>query len=237
MIDTLAIEISRFLGQRYLLDSEERQYRELRLYSSLLRHDLKNDLGVILANVDLTRMLLNDSDDATEEIITSTEAVCSRMMKLLEAFGRPSSEVNQNLVQIIQETIKNAQEIHSGLNVQLCVCNEETSLIIPRSRLLPLVFENLLRNAAVHAGENCLVSFEVQRQNCIALVRVSDNGPGVSDDVRDKLFQKGVSTRGGGLGLYLSKQVVDTLDGSIILAESNPGEGATFEVRLPLVAY
>jgi signal transduction histidine kinase len=237
MIDTLSIEIGRFIEKRQLLDSKEQQYRELSLYSSLLRHDLKNDLGVILANVDLTRMLVCDSDEATEEIIMSTEAVCTRMMNLLNAFGRASDEMTQDLIQIIKSLATSAMEIHSGLDVRIEVHDNDSSLIIPGSRLLPLVFENLLRNAATHAGEHCKVLIDVMRKGCTVMVRLSDDGPGVSESVRKKLFQKGVSTRGGGLGLYLSKQVVETMNGSIELGESNPGEGAVFNVRLPLIAY
>ena len=63
---------------------------------------------------------------------------------------------------------------------------------------------------------------------------VSDDGPGITSEVRDKLFQRGVSTRGGGLGLYLSREVVMAINGSIELVESSSEKGATFKVLLPL---
>jgi len=64
---------------------------------------------------------------------------------------------------------------------------------------------------------------------------VADDGPGVAEEVRDNLFHKGVSTRGGGLGLYLSKAIVDALGGSIELVDSEKGAGATFRILLPTV--
>ena len=74
----------------------------------------------------------------------------------------------------------------------------------------------------------------MKRRSGFVIIRISDDGPGVSEVVRATLFQKGVSTRGGGLGLYLSRQVIETMGGSIELVSSKSGEGAVFEIKLPM---
>ncbi|MHA1494067.1 MAG: sensor histidine kinase [Candidatus Thorarchaeota archaeon] len=235
IIETLAIELQHFIERRELLKSKEQQHRELSLYTSLLRHDFKNDLGVILANIDLARMLNHNFDDDMKEILNSTEFVCNRMMNVLTALSRSHKEADQNLIEIINKVVQSAQKIHTGITINLVNKLKLESVIIPVSNLLPLVFENLIRNAAVHAGENCIVTIQITKLNGQVAVRISDNGKGIEDSVRGKLFQKGVSTRGEGLGLYLSKQVVETIGGTIELASSEAGEGAVFVVRLPLV--
>ena len=234
MIDTLTTELARFIERRELLESEERQHRELVLYSSLLRHDLKNDLGIILANIDLARLILKDIDQEVEEIMCSTEVVCSRMIELLNSFQRSADTVDQNLYQLIIKVSRNAQEIHNGLNVDIKPQEKSDCFLVPKSNLLPVVFENLLRNAALHAGDSCSVMIELKRRSGFVIIRISDDGPGVSEVVRATLFQKGVSTRGGGLGLYLSRQVIETMGGSIELVSSKSGEGAVFEIKLPM---
>jgi signal transduction histidine kinase len=100
---------------------------------------------------------------------------------------------------------------------------------------MPMVFDNLLRNASVHAGESPTVVVTVQKKGNGIQVIISDNGPGVSESVRSHLFEKGVSTRGGGLGLFLSKEIIESMGGQIELLDSDPGMGAKFRVFLPAV--
>jgi len=234
MLETLAVELSHFIERRELLQLQQRQHKELILYSSLLRHDIKNDLGVILANIDLARMLNQNPDEDFKGIYNSTEFACSRMMDLLNAFSRSDNEVESCLVEIINKVSRSAQEIHTGLTINLIKNKDTESLMVPSSNLLPLVFENLLRNAAVHAGNDCTVVIELVKSDHKVWIRISDNGEGIASEVRARLFQKGVSTKGGGLGLYLSKQVVETIGGTIELEMSRDGEGAVFLICLPL---
>ena len=73
ILETLAVELGLFIERRDLLQLQQRQHREIELYSSLLRHDIKNDLGIILANVDLARMINRNPDKDLKEIFNSTE--------------------------------------------------------------------------------------------------------------------------------------------------------------------
>lgn len=234
MLETLAVELGHFVERRELLQLQKRQHRELELYSSLLRHDIKNDLGVILANVDIARMINQNPGEDLKDIFNSTEFACGRMMDLLNAFSRSNSEIDYCLNGIIAKVSRSAQEIHTGLTINLINNKDTESLMVPSSNLLPLVFENLLRNAAVHAGDDCTVTIELTKSDNKVRIRISDNGKGIASEVRERLFQKGVSTKGGGLGLYLSKQVVETMGGTIELAPSRDGEGAVFVTSLPL---
>jgi signal transduction histidine kinase len=97
-----------------------------------------------------------------------------------------------------------------------------------------MAFENLLRNSAQHAGLEAHVSIEVTRQNGSVLITISDDGPGIPNDIRPKIFQRGASTKGGGLGLYLTREIIRTCGGTIELIDSNENQGAVFEIHLPL---
>ena len=66
------------------------------------------------------------------------------------------------------------------------------------------------------------------------LIRVSDNGPGIPESIRSSLFMRGVSTNGGGLGLFLTREILRACDGDIRLEVSGIGEGAVFMIELPV---
>jgi len=235
LIDTVAAELGGYLERKDMARIMRQQYRELELYASLLRHDLKNDVGVIIGNVEITKLTIADRDEVIDELLSTTEAVCNRMMNLLNAVGRASKVAESDLVTMVEKIASLAEEASIGLKVAVTVDEQVRGVQITGSKLLPLVFDNLLRNAATHAGASPNVQIRMTREGDFASVIVADDGPGVAEEVRDRLFHKGVSTRGGGLGLYLSKAIVDALGGSIELVDSEEGAGATFRILLPTV--
>ena len=99
------------------------------------------------------------------------------------------------------------------------------------------VLLNLLRNAAEAVAEQPIrkVALAAELGGDGVEIRVSDNGPGLSDDVRERLFQPFVSTKGTGMGVGLSicNTIVKAHDGRI-WAEENPGGGTIFRIVLPL---
>ncbi|MCY1021138.1 PAS domain S-box protein [Pyxidicoccus sp. MSG2] len=100
------------------------------------------------------------------------------------------------------------------------------------------VVGNLLSNA-VRYGAGTPVEVRLGREGDMAMVTVKDQGIGISQDDLSRIFgkfERAVSERhygGLGLGLYITRQIVDAMNGSIQV-ESSPGQGATFTVRLPL---
>ena len=72
-----------------------------------------------------------------------------------------------------------------------------------------------------------------RREDDEAVVRVADDGPGIPESERDRVFERGVSTDGGGYGLYVAETVVERLGGDIYVEESDLG-GAAFVVEVPL---
>jgi two-component system phosphate regulon sensor histidine kinase PhoR len=101
------------------------------------------------------------------------------------------------------------------------------------------IFSNLLDNAWKHGGEQGEVSVEVTRDSGEAVVRVSDEGPGIPPAELDRIFHRfyrvdrSRSQPGTGLGLAIAKHLVAAHGGSI-RARNRPGGGAEFEVRFPL---
>ena len=101
------------------------------------------------------------------------------------------------------------------------------------------IFTNLLDNARKHGGGRGEIVVEVGRENGDAIVRVSDEGPGIPAHELDRVFHRfyrvdrSRSRPGTGLGLAIAKHLV-ALHGGTIRAYNRPAGGATFEVRLPI---
>ncbi len=101
------------------------------------------------------------------------------------------------------------------------------------SRLLPTVFRNLSRNSAVYAGEATVITVSVTKSGDETCITVSDNGPGIALSVRGQLFEKSVTASEiTGLGLYLTRRIVELYGGTIDLLNADGREGCAYLVTL-----
>jgi CheY-like chemotaxis protein len=102
---------------------------------------------------------------------------------------------------------------------------------------------NVLTNAAKYTDPNGTICVESHREAGIAVITVSDNGPGIAPDLLPHVFelfvqgQRTLDRAQGGLGIGLSvvKRIVDMHGGEVRAWSAGPGQGATVEIRLPLV--
>ena len=100
--------------------------------------------------------------------------------------------------------------------------------------------DNLVLNAIQHSPPDGTVRLSGSREESRLRIRVSDEGPGVCEPVRSRLFDPFVTTRmgrgGTGLGLHIVHNLVfNTLGGSVSV-KSQVGEGTEFQLELPLIA-
>jgi two-component system, NtrC family, sensor kinase len=101
------------------------------------------------------------------------------------------------------------------------------------------VWTNIITNAIQAMGESGTLSITVNFLQSDDVIRVifKDNGPGMSEEVRSRIFEPYFTTKpkglGTGIGLDLSKQIIESHKGKIY-CESEPGAGATFIIEIPL---
>jgi two-component system, OmpR family, sensor kinase len=127
--------------------------------------------------------------------------------------------------------------------------NQQLSFKLPKRELVAdidphymrMVFENLLSNAIKYTPENGQLTIAVRRTPGQIVVRVSDTGVGIDPALQGNIFEKFTrvdnalsnDVNGSGVGLYLTKKIVELHKGSIDV-RSVPGQGSVFIVRIPI---
>jgi signal transduction histidine kinase len=115
---------------------------------------------------------------------------------------------------------------------------QSTLLVDGVTKLLRRAIRNLLENARRHAAGSITVT--LGRNNGQAMIRVCDRGPGVPEDLRERIFEPfyrlpGATERDGGVGLGLSLVKSITIrHGGTVVCENRPDGGACFVIHLPL---
>ena len=204
-------------------------------------HEVKNPLNAILLHVEVARAKLaqgNTEVGSEMEIISREILRLDRVVKTFLDFTRPV-ELNLTTVpvqELVAEILDLARPQADSSQIQINVEQEaESAEVRVDSDLLKQAFLNIVVNAMeVMPGGGALgVASSVNEDT--AEIRISDTGPGIPSDLRDKIFRLYFTTKkeGSGIGLAMAFRIVQLHDGTIDFT-SEPGKGTTFIIRLPL---
>lgn len=213
--------------------------------ASGLTHELTQPLTAILAQAQAGKRLAAQGRGAElESVLEGTIAQARRASAILERFRdwsrpRPASAAVFDL----RDAVRNVQALlapkaaSSGARIDFSVPGEPVPVRADPVEMEQAAF-NLVRNAieAVAGRADARIAVDLRPAAGRAVLDVSDNGPGVASGIRADLFTPFATTRGGdgmGLGLALSRRLVERVGGDLDLADE-AGEGATFRMAVPL---
>jgi signal transduction histidine kinase len=224
--------------QQKLLESE--RLATIGLMASSISHDLRHPLTAILANAEfLSEGRLNGA--AREDLYEEIRSAVNRMIDLIDSLlefsrGRESLQLSRGKV---GETIAHAvQEVHAHpefSHVTIEVEGQCSASWFDQRRLERAVF-NLLLNACETVPRDGKVKICIEEVSETARIVITDNGRGIPDAIRDRLFQPFVSfgkDYGTGLGLTIARKILEDHGGRLRVL-STSSEGTSFELRLPL---
>lgn len=206
--------------------------------AAVAAHEIRNPLGVIRGTVELMRdrisPVVKPRDlEALDDVLSEVE----RLKRLTQDFldlssERPLERGEVDLETLLAEAGRATEAAFPAIQVKREAPGPLPAIPGDAGRLRQ-VLANLLTNAAQAQREGA-VELDARVDGGAVRIRVRDHGPGVPPELRDKLFEPFVTGRvgGTGLGLAVSRQIVQRHGGSLTLL-SDP-EGATFEIRLPL---
>lgn len=225
-------------------DLEQSQEENTRMMK-IVAHDLRSPVGAI---VGLTNIMLDDDTYSAEQKemlgIINTSALSS-----IE-FINDLLHVSSAMTDIQKEPVEMSKLLQYGIGMLQFKAIEKQQNITLHAKPVTLnvnrekiwrVISNLITNAIKFSPKNSVIDVTMEQGDNAVLISVHDNGIGVPDELKDKIFnmfteakRKGTDgEQSFGLGLAISKQIVEAHEGKMWV-ESEPGKGTTFFVQLPL---
>ena len=220
------------------------------LYLDLLSHDINNLNMIALGYLEMAQEAL-DLKDEDKELIERPYESLLRSTALIDNVGKLQRIAEGDMMDETLELGSLLSEVASVFGKQGATIRISQGATGPcyvrANQLLQDAFSNLLSNAIKHSKMNCPDIF-IRLEATVAdgkkmyKVSVEDNGPGVPDEMKEKIFnrlQRGnTRARGMGLGLYLVKSLVDSYQGRVWVEDRVPGDhkkGSKFVVILPAI--
>ncbi len=220
------------------LEQEKTHYQELYMeinnlatdlmnVTSLFRHDLLNDLAVMQSSLEVYQD--TNENKFLVKIDDRIQVAIQRVRNLGSTSGVLKSLRTQPLqVNSISDVIKIFE------NVEFEPIAED--VYVEFSTLLYPIIINLIQNSFQHGGKDTKVQVEATQQDQKVIIRIKDNGTGISNEDKKNVFNKEFrkSNKGvSGMGLFLIRNITERFDGHIFVEDNNP-KGAIFSLELPI---
>ena len=228
--------------QRELLEAE--RLATIGRMASSISHDLRHSLAAIVANAEFlteSRLSSEQREELYQEVRTAVNRMTDLIDSLLEFSRTPESlrpaygNVADSVERAVQ-AIRSHPEFH---HVRTSVRQEGNSLGWFDGRKLERVFYNLLLNACEAVPPDAgRVEISLRGSQDALEIRVTDNGRGILESVRSRLFEPFVSAgkeNGTGLGLTVVQKIIQDHGGDVVV-EKTSANGTVFKLLLPLVA-
>lgn len=235
LITAGAIFVFRAINRQFM------QAQQQENFMMAITHELKTPVAITKLNLEtLQKRQLND--EQRERLIITTiqetnrlNALCNNMLltSQIEAGGykimREKIELSKLVKECAQEFIIRFPKRKIETTLQECFISGD-------KLLLQLAVNNLLDNAIKYSGKDDIVLLHVFTMADEVHVQIIDEGPGISVIEKEKVFEKYYRgskgrTKGTGLGLYLTKKIIQAHNGNIKI-ENNATHGSIFEIIL-----
>jgi signal transduction histidine kinase len=208
-----------------------------------IAHEIKNPLTPMKLSIQFLQKRLEDKSENWEEHFNQVSKTLIEQINTLSSIATAFSNFAKmplaknhevNLVEILQHVISLFR--NDDLDLKLYLNGIDDAKIFVDKEQFVRVFVNLINNAIQSIPEDrpAKVVLEIEDDNRYYKASVIDNGTGISDDVKDKLFYPNFTTKSGGMGLGLAivKNIVENARGKIWV-ESEEGVGSCFFIEIP----
>lgn len=213
-------------------------------------HDLGNPLTIVWGYVQMLAKRLEKSESGTDKttspiaelnIIEEKVRTCRELLNMWSSYGSADSVRHKSIsvCSVVRDVINGADALaaQSGVTLKSNICDDPCIFFGD-----PLQIKRAVQNVIVNAVQACAdkhgtVSVTCRRKDFYVDLVVEDDGAGMTSEQMQKIFEPYFTTKqtksGTGLGLYITKKVVEDHHGSIKV-DSTPDVGTTFVIRLPL---
>jgi signal transduction histidine kinase len=233
---------------------EKRNMAKLGQASRELAHDLSNPLTVVMSSVELLGRELkkverslesSDRSESAMKYITVIEEGLERCTELLGVWR--NLEKNNDLElkpcpisPFLNKIRREAEAMIGDRDIQLTFHMENMEEVVLQADTLQLhrTIINLLGNAMdAVSPKSGAVTLKTTLRSHVVQIEVADNGPGIPEELLEKIFEPYFTTKeegkGTGLGLYISQRIVERHGGALMVQNAPGGGGAVFQIELP----
>jgi len=216
----------------------EHRATELELLSRVLRHDIRNDIQIVLG---WCALLAEGADSDQQAFVEKIETTSRHIDELTDS----AREIVEALVAngdtlleptaigpLLEAEIEKAAEAFE--DAAFTLVDHTDGPVVLANEMLSSVFRNVLNNAVQHNdGDESQVEIAVTETDGQVVVRVADDGPGIPLDRRERVFgkgERGFGSGGTGMGLYLVATLVDLYEGTVRIEGGDPGTVVVIEL-------
>ncbi len=237
--------------QKSLVDQLSKANAAKNRFLGMAAHDLRNPLASIRGLAEflsdgVVGTLTADQLDLVKTIHEASQGMLDLVNELLDVATIESGELNinpesRNIVELIEKSVFlcNIEAAKKGTKITFPTTVREVLLLIDSAKIRQVV-DNLLTNAVKFSPRDSVIEVSLAKTEEGWAFSIKDQGPGIPENERDKLFKdfSRLSARptGGekstGLGLAICRKIVDSHKGTIV-AENQPQGGCVFRVTLP----
>jgi len=220
------------------ISDELRRERHLNILQRVLRHNLRNDLNVIIGRSE--RIIENSEDTQAMQDASTVKKAASRLSRLgdeakivQKVLGEEEELEPINASKIVNRVVKDCQAQFKENEIEVDIPEQ---VPIRADKRIQLAFQNLIDNAIRHNNKNPpKVEIEIVEYNEDTIkLAISDNGPGIPDIEKQIITDSkkiGPLNHGSGIGMWITKWAIEMCDGSIEIETENK-EGSTIKIEL-----
>jgi two-component system, OmpR family, sensor histidine kinase CiaH len=232
----------------YLVRRQLQQSQQQQNFMMALTHELKTPIAVAKLNLETLQKRKLEEQQQQRLIQTTLQeanrlnSLCNNMLlsSQIEARGLTMSDEEINISELTASCVGDYMQRFPGKKIITAIATE---LFTQGDRLLlQMAVNNLLDNAIKYSPKEGAVTVELTAANKWITIKVKDEGKGIEPDEKQRIFTKFYrignaatkAAKGTGLGLYLTKKIVQEHNGNIIVTDNTPN-GCIFTIALPLM--
>lgn len=226
----------------------------MRKMLSNISHDLKTPLTVVIGYIETIELHNHFKDEKDKEYILEIKNKTNEVMELINKFFDlaklesgdkevPLTKINMN--EILREDILKFYDVITGKGIEVDIdIPEENIYALGNSEAIHRILSNLISNAIKYGSDGKVIGLSLKYDDKFSYVSVWDKGKGINERDKDRVFERMYTlddsrnklNQGSGLGLTITKRLVENLKGEIYLS-SVPYEKTTFTFKLKRITY
>ncbi len=253
IIESFGRELGLVITEKAAREIAEEAQQDREFFVDLLTHDISSQAMIAFSCLEEIKEVVDQEDEDTQFFIQSALQSLQRVQTIIDQV-RLLSKLKDlgktefttiDVCNCIEHSIEAIKSMFPDEKIDIETNLEKCPIFVKGTSILDNCMINILQNAVL-ADRNSIkkikININLDKENKLCIVEFIDRGEGVPDEFKDKIFLRFFRARsrskGSGLGLYITKSILEKLNGTIVLRDKIEGDftkGSRFIVTLPLL--